>query len=104
MSTGKYLGPGVTYSPTTKMYTAKLGVKTIGEYKSLEGAAEAYNDNAKRIFTFPILNKNHIPIEEVFEKVIVEDTLVKENTVELKGTVDPVLDMMLLNILGVGNE
>lgn len=68
--TDKYLGPGVTHSQHTKMYTAKLGVKTIGEYRTLEDAAKAYNDNAKRIFNFPILNKNHVGIEPEIVKVV----------------------------------
>ena len=103
----KWLGPGVSYNPTTKLYSARLGVKEIGQYKTLESAAEHYNEQARRIFTFPILNKNHVePEPEPIRTINTKKTKVEEPVVptEATGNTDPMLETMLLSILGMSNE
>ena len=66
----KYLGPGISYSPLTKLYTAKLGVKNIGSYRTLEEAAKHYNEKVSATFTFPILNKNYVEPEIIEETIL----------------------------------
>lgn len=85
------LGPGVTYSNITKMYTASLGVKTIGHYRTLEEAAKHYNEKASALFTFPILNKHHTVGEEEVPTAgtppqVVKD--VKEEEIQENSIVD----------------
>ena len=48
---------GVTYNSDTAKYEARMGQRMLGEYKSAKEAALAYNEQASKIFTFPILNK-----------------------------------------------
>jgi hypothetical protein len=39
------------------LYDALLGSRIIGSFKTELEAAKAYNEHAKKIFSFPVLNK-----------------------------------------------
>lgn len=57
---------GVGISFNNNKYIAKLGVKEIGEFDTLEEAATKYNEAVNDIFSSPIYNKNgKIPETEV---------------------------------------
>lgn len=48
---------GVKRNPTTGEYEARLGIRLLGSYKTEKEAALRYNEEAKKVFSFPILNK-----------------------------------------------
>lgn len=47
---------GVKYNTTSNQYEATIGKRVIGSYKTELEAAKAYNEQAKKVFVFPILN------------------------------------------------
>lgn len=77
----KLLGIGIHYNEHTKKYEASLGKKRLGQYRTLEEAAKVYNNDARRMFAFPILNKNEIMEPEV---ILIHDILLEEATEVLK--------------------
>lgn len=48
---------GVYQDDKTKEYISQIGQKELGRFDSLEKAKKVYNEQAKKIFNFPLLNK-----------------------------------------------
>lgn len=86
----KTLGIGVRYNSHTKKYEARLGAKHLGFHRTLEEAAKAYNTDARKVFSFPIINQNEIIIiEEKKDIKIIEEPMkkVEEEKIEPKTKV-----------------
>lgn len=56
--------PGVKYDHITFKWQARMGKRIIGEFKTKEEAMKCYDDKAREIFAYPILNgKDEASIE-----------------------------------------
>ncbi len=72
-------GVGVHVLPNGK-FSARVGLKELGEFETLKEAATAYNTKVSKIFAFPVYNKNGDVIQENYEgSITVEEVPVEFN-------------------------
>lgn len=72
--------PGYKYDYVKYKWVAFLGKKILGEFKTKQEAMDCYDERAKQVFTFPILNNKSRQEDEPVPPVVEEEPKKKNET------------------------